>query len=151
MHAGVQDNEGTRVTSDGPTSFEEISILEDPDPSLLIWSDEFDGVDGSYDTANWRASPTVPGWIGNNNELQWYTWGSRENYSVSDGVLTLTAKKESGTFGGDWYSSGRMNTRARHAFKYGRIQFRANLAKCKAVGTWPALWMVSIFPLCSFQ
>jgi len=118
------------------------ALLEDPDPSKLIWSDEFDA-DGAPNPAKWTYD------LGDGCDIGLCNWGNGEdayytkspsNVIVSNGVLRITAKKESGfTLP---YTSARMVTRGLHSFKYGRIQFRASLAKCKAVGTWPALWML---------
>lgn len=74
-----------------------------------------------------------------NGEVAYYT-DSPSNVLVSDGVLRITAKKEAGF--SLPYTAARMVTRGLHSFKYGRIQFRARLASCKAIGTWPALWML---------
>ena len=62
------------------------------------------------------------------------------NVEISNGLLCITAKKQSGY--SIPYTSVRIVTRGLNTFKYRRIQFRASLAKCKAIGTWPALWMV---------
>ena len=117
-------------------------MLENPDPSKLIWSDEFN-VDGAPDSDKWDYDLGDGCNIGlcnwGNGEVAYYT-KSPSNVVVSNGVLRITAKKESGF--SLPYTSTRMVTRGLHSFKYGRIQFRASLAKCKAVGTWPALWMV---------
>lgn len=117
--------------------------LEDPDPSKLIWSDEFN-VNGAPDPLKWSYDRGDGCDIGlcnwGNGEVAYYT-DSPKNVIVSNGFLHIMAKKESGF--SLPYTSARLVTRGLHSFKYGRIQFRANIAKCKAVGTWPALWMVS--------
>jgi len=117
-------------------------MLENPDPSKLIWSDEFN-VDGAPDSDKWDYDLGDGCNIGlcnwGNGEVAYYT-KSPSNVVVSNGVLRITAKKESGF--SLPYTSTRMVTRGLHSFKYGRIQFRASLAKCQAVGTWPALWML---------
>jgi len=113
-------------------------VLDDPDPTKLIWSDEFN-VDGTPDPSKWSydigdgCDIGLCGW--GNNELQYYT---SDNAVVANGVLRISAKKES--VGGRDYSSTRMVTRGNQAFRYGRIQFRARTAGCTARGTWPALW-----------
>mmetsp|Transcript_22404 Transcript_22404/g.34596 ORF Transcript_22404/g.34596 Transcript_22404/m.34596 type:complete len:585 (-) Transcript_22404:45-1799(-) len=113
-------------------------VLDDPDPTKLIWSDEFN-VDGVPDPSKWSfdygdgCDVGLCGW--GNNELQYYT---SDNAVVANGVLRISAKKEA--VGGRDYSSTRMVTRGKQAFRYGRIQFRARTAGCTARGTWPALW-----------
>ena len=117
--------------------------LNDPHPSKLIWSDEFN-VDGAPDPSKWTYDQGDGCNIGlcnwGNGEVAYYT-DSPNNVMVSNGVLSISAKKESGF--SLPYTSTKMVTRGLQTFKYGRVQFRANLARCKAVGTWPALWMVS--------
>ncbi|KAL9179269.1 hypothetical protein ACHAXT_008559 [Thalassiosira profunda] len=116
--------------------------LEDPDPSKLVWSDEFD-VDGAPDPTRWTYDLGDGCNIGlcnwGNGEVAYYT-SSPANVVVANGVLKITAKKESGF--SLPYTSARLVTRGLATFKYGRVQFRASLATCQAVGTWPALWML---------
>ena len=117
-------------------------VLDDPDPTKLIWSDEFDA-DGVPDPSNWSydigdgCDKGLCGW--GNGELQYYT-DSPNNVIVENGLLRISAKKES--VGGKDYTSARMVTRGNHAFRFGRIQFRARTAGCTARGTWPALWLL---------
>ena len=124
------------------------NTLEAPDPSKLIWSDEFN-VDGSPDPSKWDYDLEDGCQIGlcnwGNGEVAYYTKSSGNVY-VANGVLGLRAKKEAGF--SLPYTSARLVTRGLSSFKYGRVQFRASLSKCQARGTWPALWMVC---LCSFS
>jgi beta-glucanase (GH16 family) len=117
-------------------------VLDDPDPSTLIWADEFDE-DGPPDSSNWSYDLGDGCNIGlcnwGNNEVAYYT-NSPGNVYISNGTLHIVAKQDSGY--SLPYTSTRMVTRGKHIFKYGRVQFRANLALCKAIGTWPALWML---------
>ncbi|KAL7534117.1 hypothetical protein ACHAWF_008469 [Thalassiosira exigua] len=153
--------------SNEPYNAENFAIyprLEDPDPNDLIWQDEFDGnavneTKWGYDLGDgcdWvcpiklclneiqmKCSPSFfPLFIHRlcnwgNNERAWYT---KKNAEVSGGYLTITALKESGYKLP--YTASRMVTRGLHTFTYGRVQFRASIAQCTAVGTWPALWML---------
>lgn len=99
----------------------------------LAWSDEFDGT--ALNTANWSYETGTGnnGW--GNNELQYYREG---NTTVRDGCLIIEARKES--FGGREYTSSRLVTKGKRAFKYGRIDIRAVLPEGQ--GIWPALWML---------
>ena len=116
------------------------SDLDEPDAANLIWNDEFD-VDGAPDSTKWGydlgdgCSAGICGW--GNNEEQVYT-SDTNNAIVSGGILRISAKRTSWQPG---YTSARMVTRGKQAFKYGRIRFRASVANCQAIGTWPALWM----------
>jgi len=94
----------------------------------LAWQDEFNGT--SVDPANWTFE-TGGEWF--NNELQYYR---TENAWVSDGTLTIEARKE--LFGGHNYTSSRMKTENKKKFIYGRVDIRALLPKGQ--GIWPALW-----------
>lgn len=99
----------------------------------LVWSDEFEGT--SLNRDNWNVE--VNGNGGGNNELQYYR-DSEENIKVSDGTLKITALKES--YNGKNYTSGRINTRNKQSFKYGRIEARIKLPCFQ--GIWPAFWML---------
>jgi beta-glucanase (GH16 family) len=103
---------------------------------VLAWSDEFDGT--SLDTSNWNIDigngcPSLCGW--GNNELQYYR---SENVSVTGGNLVLTAKREN--FGGNAFTSGKVHTRNKQSFLYGRIEMRAKIPT--GGGMWPAFWMM---------
>jgi len=116
-------------------------ILEEPNPDKLLWSDEFD-TDGSPDPTKWDydlgdGCPELCSW--GNQEEAFYT-SDETNVNITNGVLQITARKEAGFTRP--YTSSRIVTRGLHSFKHGRIQIRASLAKCKARGTWPALWML---------
>lgn len=102
--------------------------------SQLVWSDEFDGT--ALDQAKW--SPEVKD-VWYNNELQ-ATTNSRENIFVTGGNLNIVAKKES--YNGRSYTSGRLITKGKQEFVYGRLDVRAKLPKGK--GIWPAIWMLGI-------
>ena len=102
----------------------------------LVWSDEFNGT--SLDPANWThdigdGCPSLCGW--GNNELQYYR---AENVSVSGGNLVITSLAES--YGGRSFTSGKIHTRDKHSFLYGRIEMRAKIPT--GGGMWPAFWMM---------
>ena len=102
----------------------------------LVWSEEFDGT--QLDPEVWffeggdGSQYGIPGW--GNNELQWYLPDSAE---LSGGMLIITTRKESQS--GENYTSGRINTRDRFAFRYGRIEARMRLPDGQ--GLWPAFWL----------
>lgn len=99
-----------------------------------LWSDEFDYT-GAPDPAKWDYDIGGSGW--GNNELQYYT-NSTDNAVVSNGVLTITARKQA--MGGRDYTSARLVTRKKGDFLYGRFEIKAKLPSGK--GTWPAIWML---------
>ncbi|NJB82547.1 glycoside hydrolase family 16 protein [Wenyingzhuangia aestuarii] len=100
--------------------------------NVLVWSDEFNTA-GSPCTENWTYDIGNSGW--GNNELQYYT---RDNAVVENGILKITAKKE--TYRGAPYTSARMKTQDRFSFTYGKVEVRAKLPY--GLGTWPAIWML---------
>ncbi len=102
----------------------------------LVWADEFNGT--ALDTDNWgydigTGCPDLCGW--GNAELQYYR---SENVDVFAGNLVITAREES--IGGRSFTSGKIVTRNKHSFLYGRIEMRAKLPK--GGGMWPAFWMM---------
>lgn len=95
----------------------------------LVWSDEFEtaiGPDWVFETGNNN------GW--GNNELQTYTNGA--NAAVVNGVLEITARKESnGTV-----TSTRMKTQGKKSWQYGKVEARIKLPLFH--GAFPAFWML---------
>lgn len=107
----------------------------------LVWSDEFNGADGSApDPAKWSIQTGGNGW--GNNELEYYT-ARPSNVHVSGGNLVITAVKESYT-GPDGvtrpYTSARLQTKGLFSQQYGR--FEASIKIPRGQGMWPAFWML---------
>ena len=117
------------VESTGP-------VAEEDDFPNLVWSDEFD-TNGAPDAANWTydIGTGQAGW--GNNEEQYYT-SRADNVSVEDGMLKITAKRES--YQGENFTSARIKTEGLQDFTYGRVEARMKLPA--GVGTWPAFWML---------
>jgi beta-glucanase (GH16 family) len=119
----------------------------------LVWQDGFDG--NELNTDNWTARDSYERedvndlgacWGGGNNEAQCYT-SRPENVSVIDGNLVLTALVENhtatnvnGQSASRNYTSGRIQTRNKQDFKYGRFEARIKLPS--GDGVWPAFWML---------
>lgn len=109
-----------------------------PDGYTLRWSDEFNS--GSLNEKIWNIE--VNGNGGGNQELQYYR---RENVSVGadpksgEQCLVLTARREN--FSGKSFTSGRVTTQNKAAFRHGIIQARVKFPKT-ANGLWPAYWMM---------
>jgi beta-glucanase (GH16 family) len=107
------------------------------DALTLVWADEFD--DSQLDPENWffetgdGSQYGIPGW--GNNELQYYL---PNNASLENGLLTIEARAESSN--GFDYTSARIHTRDRFAFRYGRIEARMRLPGGQ--GVWPAFWLL---------
>ena len=123
------------LTSEKPVQGSGPQAEEDDFPNL-VWSDEFD-TEGAPDPANWTydLGNGQVGW--GNNELQYYTDRS-ENVMVEDGVLKITAQRES--YMGFDFTSARLKSEGLQEFTFGRYEIRAKLPE--GVGTWPAIWML---------
>ncbi len=107
----------------------------------LVMQDEFD-TDGApdssiwgYDIGNGEGTAAGPGW--GNNELEYYT-DRTENVTVQNGVLIISAKKES--FEGSNYTSARILTKGKFEQTYGRFEARIRLPYGQ--GMWPAFWLL---------
>ena len=115
-----------------------------------VWLDEFEG--HTLDASKWVMEESC--WGGGNNERQCYTQ-REENVEVADGVLRLKARAEQfegrmfplGKSAGRQferrvqpYTSGKVKTRGKADWKYGRFSARIKLPAGQ--GTWPAFWMM---------
>ena len=94
----------------------------------LVWSDDFNGADGSApDASKWAIQTGGDGW--GNNELESYT-ARPQNVQVSGGNLVITAIKEDYT-GSDGiprhYTSARMQTKGLFSQQYGRFEARIKI------------------------
>ncbi|MBB3859606.1 beta-glucanase (GH16 family) [Novosphingobium hassiacum] len=117
----------------------------------LVWSDEFDG--STIDAKRWTLASDC--WGGGNAEQQCYT-DRPTNAAVKDGLLVITAREETFTgpaFPADQrsapdkrgtatrpFTSARLTTQGKAAWRYGRIEVRARLPQGQ--GMWPAIWML---------
>jgi beta-glucanase (GH16 family) len=99
-----------------------------------VFADEFNYT-GTPDTSKWTYDLGGGGF--GNNELEDYT-NALTNVSVANGLLTITAKKES--LGGMNYTSARMVSKGAGSLLYGRIEVKAQLPPGR--GMWPAIWML---------
>lgn len=102
----------------------------------LVMEDNFD-TDGSLNNGIWdyEIGTGENGW--GNSELQYYT-DRTENVTVQNGVLLITANKES--FNGSSYTSARLVTKGKFEQKYGRFEARIRLPYGQ--GIWPAFWLL---------
>lgn len=122
------------------------SVLEPalPPPSsgwTLVWSDEFNGANGSApDASKWTYDLGGGGW--GNQELETYT-NRAANAQIQNGNLVITAQKEIFT-GSDGitrdYTSARLKTQGLFSQTYGRFEARIKIPKGQ--GMWPAFWML---------
>ena len=101
----------------------------------LVWSDEFDGP--TIDRSIWTFNTGGSGF--GNGELQYYT-ARPENVFIEDGSLVIEARREN-YLGDKAFTSSRLVTNGRFAFKYGTIEARIQLPNADN-GLWPALWIM---------
>jgi beta-glucanase (GH16 family) len=107
----------------------------------LVWSDEFNGPDGSRpDPTKWKFDVGGNGW--GNHELEYYT-SRPENSFIRGGNLVIQAEKETFTNPGDvtrYYTSARMTTQGLFDQAYGRFEARIKIPRGQ--GLWPAFWLL---------
>jgi beta-glucanase (GH16 family) len=103
---------------------------------VLVWSDEFNGDNGSaVDNSKWVQETGGNGW--GNNEEQHYTEGTNNCY-IENENLVIEAKKEE--YEKSKYTSARIKTNGKFDFKYGKVEIKAKLPLGQ--GIWPAFWML---------
>jgi beta-glucanase (GH16 family) len=107
----------------------------------LVWSDEFNGPDGSaVDPSKWVLETGGNGW--GNQELEYYT--ARPANAFQQGgnlVIKVNQEKYSGADGVPRdYTSARLKTEGRFSGKYGRFEARIKIPEGQ--GIWPAFWML---------
>src|SRR5229473_1658733 len=116
-----------------------------PPPSTgytLVWSDEFNGADGTTpDSSKWAYDTGGNGW--GNNELECYT-NLTQNAQVQGGNLVITAMHQPSyaCSGGTMrdYTSARLKTQGLFSQAYGRFEARIKIPAGQ--GVWPAFWML---------
>lgn len=102
----------------------------------LVWEEKFEKTTLNLNAWNIELVKSPA-----NNEYQEY---KAENISIEKeplsgkSCLTITAKKEES--GNRFFTSGRLNTMKKVAFRYGRIDANIKLPET-ANGLWPAFWM----------
>jgi len=107
----------------------------------LVWSDEFNGADGSApDPTKWTYDIGGNGW--GNRELESYT-SRPQNVQVRKGNLVITAALETYTGAGGitrHYTSARLKTQGLFSQQYGKFEARIKLPYGQ--GIWPAFWLL---------
>ncbi len=114
----------------------------------LVWSDEFNGPNGSaVDSSKWISETGGNGW--GNNELEYYTNRTANAYQ-QDGNLVIKVLQEKYTGPGKQfaskeaitrdYTSARLKTQMKFSQTYGRFEARIKIPQGQ--GIWPAFWML---------
>lgn len=114
-----------------------LSLADAPPGWKLVWSDEFEGKE--IDFSKWDVEENGHG--GGNGEMQFYA-DRPENIRVENGSLVIEARQGRFNFAGveKDFTSGRMRTKRRASWLYGRFEVRAKLPTGR--GIWPAIWML---------
>jgi beta-glucanase (GH16 family) len=142
---GSDATAGDAAKSDDATSLLDGSASVDSALAgwTLVWSDEFDGPDGSaVDPTKWTHDTGGNGW--GNSELEYYTDGT-QNAVVSGGNLVITATDAAASqlqcsYGTCRFTSARLLTKGLFALQYGRFEARIQIPFGQ--GIWPAFWML---------
>src|SRR4029077_4837268 len=112
-----------------------------PDRWTLVWSDDFNGSNGSVPDRNqWTIETGGNGW--GKPELDFYT-NHLQNVQLQDGNLVITARHEAysdkdGVLFS--YTSARLKTQRKFQQSYGRFEARIQIPRGQ--GIWPAFWML---------
>jgi beta-glucanase (GH16 family) len=111
----------------------------------LVWEDEFNGPAGQVADASSWSFDVGEDW--GNAQLEYDTDRASNASLDGSGNLVITARRES--FRGRQFTSARLITKGKRAFKYGRIEGRMKLPRGR--GMWPAFWMLGAdFPATSW-
>jgi beta-glucanase (GH16 family) len=112
----------------GSTGASEPPEPEEAEPAeTVLFEDQFDRLNPDA----WLVADYPPDV---NDEKAYYT---PENVTTRDGMLVITAEERE--IDGRDYASGLLSTAGRFSFTYGRVEWRAKMAKGK--GIWPSLWL----------
>ena len=102
--------------------------------SEVVWSDEFNGPNIDKSTWTWDA-----GGHGFGNGQFEYNSALSQNSYIDNGSLVIKAIREN--YMGNEFTSARMLTQGRFAFKYGSLEARIKFPDT-ANGLWPAFWLL---------
>lgn len=110
------------------------ALLCGPASAGVVWSDEFNGA--AIDSGTWTYD--VGGGGFGNGQFE-YDTARHQNSYTTNGNLVIEADRES--YFGNSFTSARMLTQGRFAFKYGTLEARIKMPNT-ANGLWPAFWMM---------
>ncbi|HEV2327833.1 MAG TPA: family 16 glycosylhydrolase [Verrucomicrobiae bacterium] len=124
------------LSGNGPSAPATIQAQVSTNSNGVVWSDEFNG--SSIDFSTWTYDVGNQGW--GNGQFE-YDTAQAENTYTTNGSLVLEAFRTN--YWGNSFTSARMLTQGRFAFKYGNLEARIK-APNTANGLWPAFWMMGI-------
>lgn len=100
----------------------------------VVWSTDFSS--GVINSGTWTYDVGGSGW--GNGQLE-YDTAQHGNTYITNGNLVLEADRTN--YWGNSFTSARMLTQGRFAFKYGNLEARIKVPNT-ANGLWPAFWMM---------
>lgn len=118
----------------GQSSAATIQAQVSTNNSGVVWSDEFN--EAVIEPGTWTYDVGGGGW--GNGQFE-YDTARQQNSYITNGNLVIEADLES--YMGNSFTSARMLTQGRFAFKYGTLEARIKLPNT-ANGLWPAFWMM---------
>ncbi len=123
------------LSSNGPSNpSTAIQVQVTNNSGGVVWSDEFNG--SAVDSGTWTYDVGNQGW--GNGQLE-YDTAQHENTYTTNGNLVIEADRTN--YWGNSFTSARIRTQGRFAFKYGTIEARIKMPNT-ANGLWPAFWMM---------
>ena len=101
-----------------------------------VWYDDFNGTE--LNSKFWNIEEGGGGY--GNSELQYY---GKEGVKVEAGKLVITARRLEEPYGpdGNYFTSGRVNTKGKVRLTHGKVEAMIRLPKTNG-GLWPAFWML---------
>ena len=102
--------------------------------SGVVWSEEF--TESAIDPNTWTYDVSGAGF--GNGQLE-YDTAQHQNSYITNGNLVIEADRTN--YLGNSFTSARMLTQGRFAFKYGTLEARIKMPNT-ANGLWPAFWMM---------
>jgi beta-glucanase (GH16 family) len=102
--------------------------------AAVVWQDEFNGTE--IDTGTWVWDVASHGF--GNGQLEYDTARAKNSY-IDDGKLVIEAFRED--YFGKQFTSARLNTQGRFAFRYGVLEARIKMPDT-GNGLWPAFWLL---------
>ncbi len=102
--------------------------------SAVVWEDQFNGTEIDTDTWIWDVASHGFG----NGQME-YTTSRAKNSYIDSGNLVIETFRED--YFGKSFTSARLNTQGRFAYKYGILEARIKMPDT-ANGLWPAFWLL---------
>ncbi|MGP8197953.1 MAG: family 16 glycosylhydrolase [Limisphaerales bacterium] len=122
------------ISANGQSQSATIQAQVSTNISGVVWLEEF--TNGVIDANTWTYDVGGGGW--GNGQFE-YDTAQHQNSYITNGNLVIEADVTN--YMGNSFTSARMLTQGRFAFKYGNLEARIKLPDT-ANGLWPAFWMM---------